>query len=243
MYKSFETISDNITEAQYREDGRMHYSTLATYHRGGFNSIETLFDRKESSSLTFGSAVDALITGGENEFNSLFLVADIPSMAPALVGIVNELYSFYSANCPNISDITTSILAQVWDKYDGRNWKAETKAKFIIENGSEYYRLKFLAENKTILSTETYNEVLSAVRALKESEATKWYFQADNPFDNSVERLYQLKFHATFDNIEYSNMADLIIVDHTNKVVYPCDLKTSSHKEYDFFRSFIDWSY
>lgn len=38
-------------------------------------------------------------------------------------------------------------------------------------------------------------------------------------------------------------MADLIVVDHKNKIVYPCDLKTSSHKEYDFYKSFIDWSY
>ena len=38
-------------------------------------------------------------------------------------------------------------------------------------------------------------------------------------------------------------MADLIVVDHKNKIIYPCDLKTSSHKEYDFYLSYIQWKY
>ena len=35
----------------------------------------------------------------------------------------------------------------------------------------------------------------------------------------------------------------LICVDHKNKIVYPCDLKTSSHREYDFPLSFQQWHY
>lgn len=35
----------------------------------------------------------------------------------------------------------------------------------------------------------------------------------------------------------------LLIVDHINKKIYPCDLKTSSHKEWEFHKSFIQWAY
>ena len=35
----------------------------------------------------------------------------------------------------------------------------------------------------------------------------------------------------------------LIIVDHKNKVIIPCDLKTSSKKEWKFYKSFIEWNY
>ena len=35
----------------------------------------------------------------------------------------------------------------------------------------------------------------------------------------------------------------LIVVDTFNKAIYPCDLKTSSHYEWDFPKSFIDWCY
>lgn len=35
----------------------------------------------------------------------------------------------------------------------------------------------------------------------------------------------------------------LLIVDPINKVVYPIDLKTSSHAEWDFYQSFVQWRY
>lgn len=35
----------------------------------------------------------------------------------------------------------------------------------------------------------------------------------------------------------------LIIVDNTNKVIRPIDLKTSSHAEWDFYQSFVTWNY
>ena len=38
-------------------------------------------------------------------------------------------------------------------------------------------------------------------------------------------------------------MADLICVDYEKKVIYPIDLKTSSHAEWDFEQSFLQWKY
>ena len=38
-------------------------------------------------------------------------------------------------------------------------------------------------------------------------------------------------------------MADLIIVNHKEKWVKPVDLKTSSHYEWDFYKSFNEWRY
>ena len=35
----------------------------------------------------------------------------------------------------------------------------------------------------------------------------------------------------------------LLLVDHKKKIVYPIDLKTSSHTEWDFFESFVQWRY
>jgi len=266
MYKSFKTIALDITEEQYREDGALHYSTLATYSRGGFGCLDTLFDRKDSPSLTFGSAVDSIITGGQGEFNERFLVAEFPPLEPAYVNIVKELYNLYKDSFAHLFQIPEANIIQMTEQVGFyRNWKPETRAKVIKEKGSEYYDLLHLAEGKTLIDTELYNQIVNTVNALKESPATKNYFESDNPFDDSIERLYQLKFSgynteeggplitiplgANTDNLDssgyirYSCMADLIVVNHKTKKVYPCDLKTSSHKEYDFFKSFIDWSY
>ena len=35
----------------------------------------------------------------------------------------------------------------------------------------------------------------------------------------------------------------LIIVNHKEKWIKPVDLKTSSHTEWDFYKSFVDWRY
>ena len=35
----------------------------------------------------------------------------------------------------------------------------------------------------------------------------------------------------------------LLVVDYENKIVYPCDLKTSGHTEWNFQESFKQWNY
>lgn len=241
--RSLKDISLNISEEEYRKMPELSYSTLAKYERGGFDSIPNLFDRIESPSLTFGSAVDSIITGGIEEFNDRFIVAEFPSIPDSIITIVKYLFNLYKDSNRSLSTIKDEdiISATILYKYQ-LNWKPETRAKVIKEKGEEYYNLLYLSDNKTILSTSDYSEVLAAVDALKTSPSTKWYFTEDNPFDN-IRRYYQLKFKAEFEGVGYRCMADLIIVDYDNKLIIPVDLKTSGHKEYEFHKSFIDWSY
>ena len=242
--KSLKDISWQVPEEVYREDPALSYSALATYERGGFNCLESLYDRKETPSLTFGSAVDAIITGGDDEFNSKFLVADFPDIPDTVVKIVKDCFAEFHITHRNLSDIPDiEIIGRAANYNYQNNWKPDTRAKVIKEKGEEYYNLLFLAEGKTILSNDVYNEVLASVRALRESPSTEYCFRPDNPFDDSVERLYQLKFKATLGGVDYRCMADLLIVDYVNKIIYPKDLKTSSHYEWDFYKSFIDWNY
>ena len=77
--KSLKDISWLVTEDVYRADSALSYSTLARYEREGFNNLDKLFDKLETPSLTFGSAVDSIITGGQEEFNERFIVAEFPS--------------------------------------------------------------------------------------------------------------------------------------------------------------------
>jgi hypothetical protein len=35
----------------------------------------------------------------------------------------------------------------------------------------------------------------------------------------------------------------LLLTDHEKKIIYPIDLKTSSHTEWDFYQSFVQWRY
>lgn len=242
--KSLRDISWQVSEEEYRADPALSYSTLARYEREGFNNLDKLFDRIETPSLTFGSAVDSIITGGQEEFDERFMVAEFPSIPDSIVKIIKSLYKQYAGTYRSLLNIPdNSIIRETEDQNYQMNWKPETRAKVIREKGTDYYNLLFVAGDRCIIDTQTYQDVVNAVRALKEGSSTKLYFADDNPFEPDIERLYQLKFKGEFDGITYRNMADLIIVNHKEKWVKPVDLKTSSHTEWDFYKSFVDWRY
>ena len=238
--KTLYDISWQVTEPEYRADPALSYSTIARFDREGFNKLDNLFDKLETPSLTFGSQVDALITGGQEEYDKGFMVADFPEIKDSIKNIVKYLFEQHYQQYSTLLSIPDNevMLATTILEFQ-LNWKPETRAKVIKEQGGEYYSLMYLAGDRTIVSTKEKEQVDAAVNALRTSPATAVYFGNDN----SIQRDYQLKFKATLNGVDYRCMADLICTDFENKVVYPIDLKTSSHTEWDFYKSFIDWHY
>lgn len=242
MRKSLKDISLNITEEEYRQMPELSYSTLAKYERGGFSSIKTLFDKVESPSLLFGSCVDTYLTDGVDAFNDRFMVAIFPELKDSEISVIKSIFNITNG-LYTWDKVTNDTILQAIDECKFQpNWRPETRLKVIKEKGEEYYNLMVVAKDKTLISQEMYDEVLAAVDALKSSESTKWFFADNNPFED-VERLYQLKFNAELDGIGYRCMFDELIVDYTNKTIQPIDLKTSYKNEYDFYKSFVEWSY
>lgn len=243
--KSLREISLPITEEQYREDGAIHYSILSDYSKGGFHSIEHLGEKKESGSLLFGSIVDTLVTGTEDEFKNTYLVTDTSTDASdTLVNVTKSLFTIYKDTYATLEDIPEGIIIAVLDEADyAIKWRAETRVDKLRKAGSEYYKLLHTAEGKTVISPELYNEAVACVKVLHDSNVTRHLFAIDNPFEPDIERLYQLKFSETFNGVRYSCKPDLLYVDHKKKLVILCDLKTSSKYEDEFYKSFIDWNY
>lgn len=243
MTKSLYDLSWQVTEAEYRKDPALSYSTLAKYKRSGFNGLDHLYDKTESPSLTFGSAVDSIITGGMEEFEERFMVAEFPLVGDKVVSVVKELFLKYGDKHNTLTEIPDNDIIKCAELFSYQNnWKPETRAKVIREQGSEYYKLLYIATDKTILDTRTYQDILNCVEALRNSPNTRFYFAPNNPFER-IERFYQLKFKASSCGVNYRCMADLIIVDHDNKVIVPVDLKTSFKPEWDFYKSFLEWDY
>lgn len=244
IQKELKDISLPISEPEYRAMPELSYSTLSTYESLGFNGLDKLFEVKESPSLTFGSACDAILTGGEDEFNRLFFVADI-ELTDSGYTIVKEIIN---RNLPydSFSDIppqTVSEIAQSVGFWQDKKWD-NRRYNEVLKTGTVdmyYYALRH-CDNKTVISNQTYLDVLACVRALRESPATSGYF-ADDDEMSPVRRYYQLKFKAVLDGVGYRCMADLIVVDYEKKNIYLTDLKTSSKPEWDFFKSFVEWKY
>lgn len=240
--KTLKDISWNVDELTYRTDPALSYSTIARFAREGFNNLNTLFDKVQTSSTIFGGAVDCLITSGQEEFDKNFMVAEFPILKESVRSMINTLFENYSQNYRSLNEIPDSIIIDqtVLDSFQ-LNWKPETRARVIKEQGSEYYSLLYLAGTRTVIDTTLKEQIDNAVTALKTSSSTCIFF-AENGIDNLI-REYQLKFKATLDGVDYRCMADLLITDPENMIVYPIDLKTSSHTEWDFFNSFIQWRY
>lgn len=243
--KSIKSIFWDIPEPEYRKDPALSQSTLATFERKGFSSLDTLFEHVESPSLSFGSAVDSIITGGEQEFLERFYVSDMPKISATAEPIVKEIFNQCHNAYTNINDIPESVLMPILSQagYKGNTkWGTTAKCDAIRKDGAQYYQTMFMANGKTILSQDTYNKVFACVRALKDSPQTKEYFKDDDPFDD-IERVYQMKFKGELGDITYRGMSDLLIVNHKSKIIIPCDLKTSSGREYDFPEHFLQWGY
>ena len=207
--KKLSEVAWNVTEEEYRADPALSYSTLSRFDREGFANIDKLFDKQETPSLLLGQLVDTIITDGEDEFNRRFVVAEYPNISDSIIQIIKELFNVYKDTCTNINLISNNAIIEVASIYSYQNnWKPETRAKVIKEKGFDYYNLLYLSQDKTILNTETYQDVCRAVDALKTSEATKFYFADNNPFEPNIERFYQLKFKATLNGIDYRCMVD-----------------------------------
>ena len=241
--KELKDISWQVSEKKYRADPALSYSTLAKYEREGFNKLDHLFDHISTQSLLEGSMVDCLITGSQDEFDDLYYVADYPSIGDKEKQIVLTLYDRLHTIYAQFSSIPYEDILSILCEFDWqKNWRDSTRVKVFSERVGSFYNLIIQADNKTVVDSNTYDRILKMVQTLKTSPTTQGYF-ADNDPMSSVKRYYQLKFRAKFESVCYRCMADLIIVDYEEKKVYPIDLKTSGHKEWDFQDSFEQWSY
>ena len=241
--KELPQISWLVDEPSYRADPALSYSTISTYESLGFDGLDHLFDRKETPSLLLGSCVDSIITGGMEEFNDRFAVID----ATITDGGMDTLSRLKSMELPfkSFNEIPEQIVSDAAKEVGF--WKADkwdkVRYKKVLETGNvaEYYDA-CMHSDKTLVTQKMYQDVLNCVRALKESPATASYF-ADNDMLSPIRRYYQLKFKAELDGVPYRCMADMIAVNYEKKIIYPCDLKTSSTEEWNFEKSFVKWHY
>ena len=245
--KSLKEIALQIDEPTYRKMPELSYSILSRFQSVGFN-IDKLQESVSSPSLTFGSATDAIITGGQEEFERNFMVVDLPNIPDSASNCVRIIWNKYKDTYKHLNEIPMDILnteLQLNGFWPNSRYSAQARINGFFKNPVEdYYQLNYIAENKSIITTELHMQILQAVNALKTSPATKNYFAEDNPWDNSIERLYQLKFRADLNGVGYKCMMDECIVLHDKKLIIPVDLKTScSCEEKDFYFNFLQWHY
>lgn len=239
----FSDLAWNVSEPEYRADPALSYSTLSKYEKEGrFRAIPLLGESISTPSLVFGSVVDALVTGGYGEFNDLFVVADLPQLSENLENIARVLHERYGKDrlFDDILDDELAAVGKECDFYANDKYTAY-RSKLIRENCREYYNVLSSATGKTLITQKDYNDALACKEAFLNSQFTSGYFQEME----DVDTFYQLKFKGEDPetHILYRCMADILKVSHSNKTIYPIDVKTSSKPEEEFPKSYIQWNY
>lgn len=240
--KQLTDISWNVTESVYRKDNSISYSMLSTYERDGFDAI---FKHKQTSSLTFGSVVDTIMTDGWEAFLNQYVVLPLTS-SDTIQNILIHIAQQTQYTTTKLSTVDKNIIIECAHNCNYcKGYKDDTIYKKIltpaaIEDFTMIVNQLQQCNTKHIITPTVYNEAKNTVDALYTSAETKWYFSKEN---DGIERYYQLKFKNKLNNIWYRCMADLIVVDHLKKQIIPCDLKTTGKPEAMFWSSFHKWFY
>lgn len=242
--KSLNELAWHIGDKEYHESPILSFSTISRYYKEGFENLDKLYDKIESPSLLFGSVVDTLLLGTKEEFDNNYFVCTVPLISDEFKELMNAIKDELGTTHKSLMDIPDKVIVEYLDRFGiyQNNWHADTKANKVREACSTYYNMLHLSDGKTIVNTEVYNDAVACVEALKTSVGTEFYFRNDNKFDG-IERVKQLKIKGDYQGIGLRGMLDLCVVDHNNKTIQPCDLKTSSNEEYNFPRSFIKYCY
>lgn len=243
MKKELNEISWKVDEPTYRKNKSLSYSTIAKFHREGFEKLDKLFDKVESPSLLLGSLVDCITTDGNEEYDNRYFVVDMPEINDKIIDIIKTLFNNFKDIYDNLLNIPDKLIIFLTEQFSYQlNWKDTTRAKVIKEKGADYYNYLYLAGDKVIISSELNNLAHEMANLLIESEQTKSFFTTNTPFSN-IRNYYQLKFKSTIDDVPYRCMFDIIQVDYEKKTIQPVDVKTSYKPTYNFYKSFLEWCY
>lgn len=232
--KKFNELSEHMTEEEYRNNGRFHYSDIAGYMKEGFSYLVKPH-KEESESLTFGSMVDCIVTEGMDSFNGKYCVAREFNLSDNQKTVLKDLSIF---KWDKLEEIPTQCVMETLEAYY-KNPKSQL-AK-LYEEGSEYYR--FLIENsgKTPVDFQMFQDAVDVANVLLTSNVTKSFFDGKS---DDVDVFFQQKFNGDIDGIPVTCMVDILYVEHTTKKIWAVDLKsTCANYEWEFPKSFVKYRY
>lgn len=232
--KKFNELSENITEQEYRENGRFHYSDIAGYVRDGFSYLMKPH-KEESESMTFGSMVDCIVTEGQDVFDERYCIAKEFNLSDNQKSVIRELSHF---GYGRLEDIPPQTIIEGLACYY-KNPKSQLSK--LLEDGSEYYR--FLVENKKKVSVDyqMYQDAIDTANALLANSVTKQLLRSNS---DDIDIFYQLKFNGEYNGIPITCMVDELYIEHSTKKIWPIDIKTTcANYEWEFPKSFVKYGY
>lgn len=216
---------------QYRDYEAISQSQLKLLLAGvdAFNNVEAeekYYSEKEH--FIIGSAVDCIITQGEEIYNKSYYVSDLENKPTAsIMSVIKEAYDLHIENLVLTHDIESEEIKQLIMEAANNQayqvkWKDETRLNKLIELGKDYWYDLIKCENRQILSLEQHEHIQLIANNILNHPYTEKYFQ-DN---KNIDIYYQKALFFNFDSIDCKALLDMVIIDHFNKTIQGIDIKT-----------------
>lgn len=192
-------------------------------------------DDDEKRHFRIGGAIDTILTQDMETFRQHYFVA--PKNRPSgMMGIFID-------NLPlDLDDNSPEEKYQEAYEIAGYKWpiKSAIDSMWKNEEYKSYYLSRKLAEEKSILTYDEFEEVMHAQKELMGSPFTRDYFLNNK---DHIEIIYQVPIYFVVDGIRSKALLDGIMIDHKNKWITIFDLKTIGKPLNKFKYSFLDYGY
>lgn len=217
---------------------------------------------KSNVSMDIGNLVDFFILECradleefENRFDEQFALLESNKSSAQVFDLADALFDITERSLDEKGEVTSSFatrfeaaLAQVQakDKYKGKT--VEKALEDFEKNGNDYYQKKLNNIGKSIVDASLVEKAKVVAYGLLKDEFTAEIFEDGNDgTEEGLEKLTKFPIEWTYTTISGKQITcksevDILHIDHSKKIIYPKDLKTTFDNE-SFEYSYIKNNY
>ncbi len=234
----------DISEEKYRNLPYLSYSLLSKLDDDPRQAKAILDGKKPepTDAMKDGTLLDILCFSNEEELHETYEIADIIKPSDKLVDISNVLLQQFPDTF--LQDISNENLVTVGRHFKYNNKQLDHTLANTIRNGlTGYHNAIIKADDKTVISTEKYNDFLTIKNVLQSHEFTSVYFE------KGVHDGYEVHFQVPMTSLVdmkdtegvIKGLFDIVLIDHNEKTIQIVDLKKDSIGK--FRSSFYSFNY
>lgn len=247
---------------EYRNSSAINQSTIKlalsglAYYKANKDKISDRYFDEPNESMIIGSAVDCLMTMGEESFNDQYHVSTLTKKPSDTIisilkmasdkmkedyqnNVITNTEELLMINTPGYIGMDNAlveryIIQAVAEHNYQPNWGREAILKNIKTASQEYWAELQLSHGKQILTFEQFTMIKTISDGLTRDSYTMGLFTQSPDTENNYDVFFQVPVYVTINGTRCKMLIDLIVVDHVLKQIIPYDLKVT-HSPADSF--------
>lgn len=222
-------------EEEYRNTNCMSYSIFKDVFDNPNILIEPREEKKDEW-LIFGTLVDKMLMGSPEDLERDIIVNDlVPSEQ------YKNMCDYIIANDIDIKNISDTQVEEIYLNSGSKvNWGIPVKRQKLQDNCFDYLNLILENKNKTIISSDLFNEATLLAGVFVGHRWSKHLFMSEaEQKAKNVEIIYQYKIKYILQDVLFKSMIDIVYIDHENKKIHLYDVKTGSDHPRAFLKTAV----